>query len=94
MSWLNSRRLRYWLGGVAIWFGLLAALRTLFFYGFSGLDSSALERAEVLRTLGIGLRFDLRYFSNLKPSDSDEGIAIGRVQLSYWTANAGVVFRY
>jgi hypothetical protein len=41
-----------------------------------------------------GLRFDLRYFSNLKPSDSDEGIAIGRVQLSYWTANAGVVFRY
>ncbi len=41
-----------------------------------------------------GLRFDLRYFSNLKPSDSDEGIAIGRVQLSYWTAGVGVVFRY
>ena len=41
-----------------------------------------------------GLRFDLRYFSNLKPSDSDEGIAIGRVQLSYWTASAGVVFNY
>lgn len=41
-----------------------------------------------------GLRFDLRYFSNLKPSDSDEGIAIGRVQLSYWTASAGVVFKY
>jgi len=41
-----------------------------------------------------GLRFDLRYFSNLKPSNSDEGIAIGRVQLSYWTAGVGVVFRY
>ena len=41
-----------------------------------------------------GLRFDLRYFSNLKPSNSDEGIAIGRVQLSYWTASAGVVFKY
>ena len=41
-----------------------------------------------------GLRFDLRYFSNLKPSNSDEGIAIGRVQLSYWTAGAGVVFKY
>jgi hypothetical protein len=41
-----------------------------------------------------GLRFDLRYFSNLKPSNSDEGIAIGRVQLRYWTASAGVVFKY
>jgi hypothetical protein len=41
-----------------------------------------------------GLRFDLRYFSNLKPSDSDEAIALGRVQLSYWNANVGVVFRY
>lgn len=41
-----------------------------------------------------GLRFDLRYFSNLKPSDS-EGIALPqRVQLSYWNASVGVVFRY
>jgi len=40
-----------------------------------------------------GLRFDLRYFSNLKPSDDPE-IAIGRVHLSYWTASVGVVFRY
>ena len=40
-----------------------------------------------------GLRFDLRYFSNLKPSDEPQ-IAIGRVQLSYWTASVGVVFRY
>lgn len=41
-----------------------------------------------------GLRFDLRYFSNLKPSDSEEGIALGRVQLHYWNASVGVVFRY
>jgi hypothetical protein len=41
-----------------------------------------------------GLRVDLRYFSNLKPSDSADGIALGRVQLSYWNTSAGVVFRY
>lgn len=40
-----------------------------------------------------GLRFDLRYFSNLKPTDDTE-IAIGRVRLSYWTTSVGVVFRY
>jgi hypothetical protein len=40
-----------------------------------------------------GLRFDLRYFSNLKPSD-DPDIALGRVHLSYWTTTVGVVFRY
>ena len=40
-----------------------------------------------------GLRFDLRYFSNLKPTDDTE-IAIGRVRLSYWTGSVGVVFRY
>ena len=39
-----------------------------------------------------GLRFDLRYFSNLKPSESTR-IAIGRVQLSYWTATVGVVLK-
>ena len=41
----------------------------------------------------IGLRFDLRYFSNLKPSDAPD-VAIGRVHLTYWTASVGVVFRY
>jgi hypothetical protein len=41
----------------------------------------------------VGLRFDLRYFSNLKPVDDPE-IAIGRVQLSYWTGNVGVVLKY
>jgi len=41
-----------------------------------------------------GLRFDLRYFSNLKRSESDEGISLGRVQLNYWNASVGVVFTY
>jgi len=41
----------------------------------------------------VGLRFDLRYFSNLKPSD-DPDIAIGRVHLSYWSGSVGVVLKY
>ena len=40
-----------------------------------------------------GLRFDLRYFSNLKPTDDTE-VATGQVHLSYWTGSVGVVFRY
>jgi hypothetical protein len=41
----------------------------------------------------VGLRFDLRYFSNLKPS-TDTDAAIGRVHLSYWNAAVGVVLKY
>jgi hypothetical protein len=41
----------------------------------------------------VGMRFDLRYFSNLKPSD-DLDAAIGRVHLSYWTSSVGVVLKY
>jgi hypothetical protein len=40
-----------------------------------------------------GFRFDFRYFGSLNPSDDPE-IAIGRVDLSYWTGSVGVVFRY
>lgn len=40
-----------------------------------------------------GLRFDLRYYSNLKPVD-ESGVSFGRVRLSYWTASVGVVIRY
>ena len=40
-----------------------------------------------------GLRSNLRYFSNLRPTDDTEN-AIGRVHLSYWTGSVGVVFRY
>ena len=42
----------------------------------------------------VGLRFDLRYFSNLRPSDDPEQTATGRVHLSYWTGTVGVVLKY
>ncbi|MBD7976138.1 LTA synthase family protein [Serpens gallinarum] len=61
MDWLQSRRLHYVVGAVALLFALFAALRLMFFFGFSGLDSSALSGVEAVpETLGIGLRFDLR----------------------------------
>ncbi len=41
----------------------------------------------------VGLRFDLRYFSNLKPSDDPELSVTGRVHLSYWTGSVGVVLK-
>ena len=48
-----------------------------------------------------GLRFDLRYYSNLKPSDAGSGIqgpgsgpiSIGSAHLRYMTATVGVVIR-
>jgi hypothetical protein len=42
----------------------------------------------------VGLRFDLRYFSNLKPSDDPELSVTARVHLSYWTSSVGVVLKY
>lgn len=41
-----------------------------------------------------GLRFDLRYFRNLRPSDGPGGIAFGNPHLSYWTGTVGLVFRF
>ena len=58
MSWLKSRRLHYLAGLTALLFVLFAALRGLFLLGFSAVDS--IGEPHVLRTLGIGLRFDLR----------------------------------
>lgn len=61
MGWLHSRRLHYWFGAVAILFVALAALRGLFFIGFSGFTANAFSEVEAIpQTLGIGLRFDLR----------------------------------
>ena len=60
MGWLKSRRLHYWLGATAILFVLFALLRVLFFFGYSGFDAKALGNEDVLTTLGIGFRFDLR----------------------------------
>lgn len=41
-----------------------------------------------------GLRFDLRYFSHVRPVEDLEIISFGPVKLSYWTASVGVVIRY
>lgn len=60
MGWLKSRRLHYWLGATAIAFVLFALLRVLFFFGYSGFEPTALDDENVLKTLGIGFRFDLR----------------------------------
>lgn len=57
MSALQSRRLRYGVGAIGLVFVLLAALRLVFVLGFSGLP---LNTPQLLETLGIGLRFDLR----------------------------------
>ncbi|MGA4531142.1 LTA synthase family protein [Ectopseudomonas chengduensis] len=58
MSWLKSRRLHYLAGLTALLFVLFATLRGVFLLGFSAVHS--IGEPDVLRTLGIGLRFDLR----------------------------------
>lgn len=58
MSWLKSRRLHYLAGLTALLFVLFAALRGVFLLGFSAVDN--ISDPDVLHTLGIGLRFDLR----------------------------------
>lgn len=61
MSWIRSRRLRYLAGVIAVLFTLFVLLRVAFLLGFSGLSWQSIgEHDEVARTLGIGLRFDLR----------------------------------
>lgn len=61
MSWLRSRRLSYWLSTLALLFGLLLLLRLVFFFSFSGIDPSSLgSDHQVQKSLGIGIRFDLR----------------------------------
>jgi hypothetical protein len=39
-----------------------------------------------------GFRFDVRYFSNLRPSET-VGESLSREHLSFWTASVGVVLR-
>ena len=59
MNFLMSRRLRYFAGGTALFFVLLAALRAVFLLGFSGVSLDENPEA-VWPTLGIGLQFDMR----------------------------------
>jgi hypothetical protein len=43
----------------------------------------------------VGLRFDLRYFSEVNPKDDPEiDFSFGPVELSYWTTSVGVVFKF
>lgn len=61
MLWLNSRRLRFLVGGAGLFFVLFALLRVVFILGFSSVDTSEYGVAENFwPTLFIGLRFDLR----------------------------------
>lgn len=41
-----------------------------------------------------GLRFDLRYFRHVRPAEAVPGTSFGDIELSYWNAAVGVVFRY
>jgi hypothetical protein len=41
----------------------------------------------------VGVRFDLRYYANLHPTDESEGTAFGPVHLNYMTLSVGLVFR-
>lgn len=61
MGWLQSRRLRYGVGATGLAFLLFAGLRLVFVLGFSGIDPAQFaDNRQLLDTLGIGLRFDLR----------------------------------
>ena len=41
-----------------------------------------------------GLRFDLRYFSHVRSGKELAGLSFGPIELSYWNAALGFVFRY
>lgn len=61
MLWLNSRRLRFLVGGTALFFLLFALLRVVFIVGFSSVDATEHGVAEnYWSTFFIGLRFDMR----------------------------------
>lgn len=61
MAWLSSRRLHYFVGGIAILFVLFSLLRAVFLFGFSAVTPGDNQPwGLVLDTLAIGLRFDLR----------------------------------
>lgn len=61
MQWLQSRRLHFLLGGVALLFVLFALMRGIFILAFSNIDPASYEpQGHFWQTLLIGLRFDLR----------------------------------
>jgi phosphoglycerol transferase MdoB-like AlkP superfamily enzyme len=60
MQWLKSRRLHYLAGSTAILLLTMVFLRLIFLFGFSGIDLRTTDSVALLKTLGVGLRFDLR----------------------------------
>ncbi|MDR1646767.1 MAG: LTA synthase family protein [Zoogloeaceae bacterium] len=60
MPSLSYPRLRYLLGGTAMFFVLFASLRAGFYFGLSEVSLRDGDTANILETLGVGLRFDLR----------------------------------
>jgi hypothetical protein len=60
MQWIKSRRLHYLAGSTAILLLTLALLRFVFLFGFADIDLRTIDSAALWKTLGIGLRFDLR----------------------------------
>lgn len=60
-DWLQSRRVRYLLGGTALFFAVFALLRGVFLAGFADFDAmGSIGSERIVEAVGIGLRFDLR----------------------------------
>ncbi|MCK9984948.1 MAG: hypothetical protein AzoDbin1_01420 [Azoarcus sp.] len=60
-DWLHSRRVRYLLGGTALFFIVFALLRGAFLIGFADFDAmGGIGSERIVEAVGIGLRFDLR----------------------------------
>lgn len=60
-DWLQSRRVRYLLGGTALFFAVFALLRGVFLAGFADFDAMGnIGNERIVEAVGIGLRFDLR----------------------------------
>ncbi|MBD3648065.1 MAG: LTA synthase family protein [Pseudomonadales bacterium] len=60
MAWLHSRRIRYLAGCMLIFLGVLLVLRGVFLFGFSDVGPEYEPAGDLLRTVGVGVRFDLR----------------------------------
>lgn len=94
LAWWNRYGLRPFFSGGA---GLLRASQTIFgdvLQVKSNIAAYNLGGGAVgFVTDRTGLRFDLRYFRNLRPGEPS-GSSVASVRLHYWTAAVGIVFRY
>jgi hypothetical protein len=105
MQWIKSRRLRYLAGSTAILLLTLALLRFVFLFAFSDIDLGAVDNAALWKTVGIGLRFDLRlallimlplallcYFPFWNMSGSRRARLLGNVYLAVALLAVGLVY--